>query len=616
MPSHDPDALGALLEQAAALPPDERAAYVDKASNGDDDLRETLTSLVLAHDAAAEYFERITEQIIGPALAAFAADNAAEASHGRLENTVRPDLGRRLAPHEIGPFIDHGGATAQLLRRRLLTLAVVFVAIAGLGTTLFLWSQVLPALRDGMPVRPAVWIGLTLYALLLTGTVVFALVLRSPRPLSLQTLRTLEVVGFSSVTACEIWRIVVTWRAGVVFRYVTADTLGMMLLSARQCLTWFTLIVAYGVFIPNTWRRCALVVGLLAATPIVTAAICNAVFGGLDGKLLSTYLFNIAMWMMYAGALAIYGSHRIDVHRNEALEARELGQYRLKRLLGAGGMGEVYLAEHLLLRRQCAIKLIRTDRAGKPEDLFRFEREVHATAALTHPNTVHVYDYGHTDDGTFYYVMEYLPGLTLEELVREQGPLPASRVIYLLRQICGALSEAHAAGLIHRDVKPGNIMVCERGGVHDVAKLLDFGIVQWRAIADEETPATARVAIAGTPSFMSPEQITGAEVDERSDIYSLGSVGYFLLTGMPPFLRASAAETAAAHLRASVIAPDQIRSDVPADLQSVILRCLKKTPNLRYHSTAALEAALALCKHEADGSNVNADDSGAFGLHG
>ncbi len=595
MPSYDPDALSALLEQAAALPPDARAAYVDKACNGDDELRETLAALLVAHDAAAGYFERITEQIIGPALVAFAGDSATETLHRRIGNTLRPDLGHRLERREIGRLISHEGTTAQLLRRRLLTLALVFAAISGLVTAVFFWSRVLPLLRDGMTVRPAVWIGLALYASLLTMAVVYARVLWSSRPLSLQTLRTLEVVGFSSVTVCEVWRIVVTWRAGDLFRFVTADTVGMMLLSGRQSLIWFTLIVAYGVFIPNTWRRCALVVGALAATPIVTAAICNAVFGGLDGKLLSTYLFNIAMWMMYAGALAVYGSHRIEVHRNEALEAQELGQYRLNRLLGAGGMGEVYLAEHLLLRRPCAIKLIRPDRAGNPDSLFRFEREVHATAGLTHPNTVHVYDYGHTDDGTFYYVMEYLPGLTLEELVQEQGPLPASRVIHLLRQICGALSEAHAAGLIHRDVKPGNIIVCVRGGVHDVAKLVDFGIVQSRAIAGKEESAAAPGAIAGTPGFMSPEQVSGTDVDERSDIYSLGGVGYFLLTGMPPFLRATAAETAAAHLHANVIAPDQLQSDVPADLQSIILRCLRKNPDQRYQSATALDDALAQC---------------------
>ena len=186
-------------------------------------------------------------------------------------------------------------------------------------------------------------------------------------------------------------------------------------------------------------------------------------------------------------------------------------------------MGEVYLAEHVLLRRPCALKLIRPERAGDPKNLRRFEREVQATATLTHPNTVQVYDYGHTDDGTFYYVMEYLPGLTLEELVKRHGPLPPARAIHFLRQVCGALEEAHAVGLIHRDIKPGNVIVCERGGVHDVAKLLDFGLVLSPVSEADGEKLTQDGAIAGTPAYMSPEQAGGQDdVDARSDIYSLG----------------------------------------------------------------------------------------------
>jgi serine/threonine-protein kinase len=186
--------------------------------------------------------------------------------------------------------------------------------------------------------------------------------------------------------------------------------------------------------------------------------------------------------------------------------------------------------------------------------------------------------------------------LTLEELVQRHGPVSASRVTHLLRQICGALHEAHAAGLIHRDVKPSNIIVCERGGVRDVAKLVDFGIVQSAGVINEERSRSTPRAIAGTPSFMSPEQVNGAQaVDARSDVYSLGAVGYFLLTGTPPFVRASAAETAVAHLRASVIPPDEIQPDVPADLQSIVLRCLSKDPGERYQSAALLSGALCAC---------------------
>jgi serine/threonine-protein kinase len=507
---------------------------------------------------------------------------------------VRDDLPPTMTILRAGK-VSAPQPTQVLLRRRLLTLALAFTTIAGLVTA-GIWFRVVLAMRDGVAVRPAAWTGLALYTSLLVFTATSARVLWSSRALSLRALRTVEVAGFSSLALCEVWRIAATWRAGEFFRYVTPDTVGMTLISSRQSLIWFALIVAYGTFIPNTWRRCAAVVGVLAVMPIAAVITCNAIFGGLDARLLSIFVFNLSTWMMFAAALGIYGSHRIDVLRHEAFEARKLGQYQLTRLLGTGGMGEVYLGEHLLLRRPCAIKLIRPDRAGDPENLLRFEREAHATAALTHANTVQVYDYGHTDDGTFYYVMEYLPGLTLEEVVQRDGPVSPPRVAHLLGQICGALQEAHAAGLIHRDVKPSNIIVCERGGVRDVAKLVDFGIVQMPGAINEDGPSSRPRVFAGTPSFMSPEQVSGAHaVDARSDVYSLGAVAYFLLTGFPPFGEASAAETAAAHLRADVVPPGEIRPGVPADLQSIVLRCLRKDPGERYQSAALLSGALWAC---------------------
>src|SRR2546423_6863854 len=172
-------------------------------------------------------------------------------------------------------------------------------------------------------------------------------------------------------------------------------------------------------------------------------------------------------------------------------------------------MGEVYLAEHQLLKRPCAVKLIRLGVESGPKAQERFEREVRLTAALAHPNTVEIYDYGRTEDGTYYYVMEYLPGLTLTELVERHGPLPPGRAVYLLRQVCGALREAHAAGLIHRDIKPSNIFAARRGGMDDVAKLLDFGLV--RPAETSRAPHLSEEGqILGTPMFMSPEQATGA----------------------------------------------------------------------------------------------------------
>jgi serine/threonine-protein kinase len=296
-------------------------------------------------------------------------------------------------------------------------------------------------------------------------------------------------------------------------------------------------------------------------------------------------------------AIAVYGSHRIEVLRQEAFAARQLGQYVLKQRLGSGGMGEVYLGEPRLLRRPCAIKLIRAERAGDPNILRRFEREVQATATLTHPSTVQIYDYGVAEDGTFYYVMEYLSGLNLEALVKQHGPLPAERAVHFLRQVCGALREAHGIGLIHRDIKPSNILICERGGLHDVAKLLDFGLVLAPGDRADGANVTQEGAIAGTPAYMSPEQAGGqANLDPRSDIYSLGAVAYYLLTGQPPFAGRSPVKVLAAHLYEKPAPLSAQRPEVLADLEAVVLRCLAKDPADRFADAESLELALAGCQ--------------------
>jgi serine/threonine-protein kinase len=261
-----------------------------------------------------------------------------------------------------------------------------------------------------------------------------------------------------------------------------------------------------------------------------------------------------------------------------------------------GGMGEVYLAEHRLLKRPCVVKLIRPDKAGNPTNLARFQREVRATAKLSHWNTVEIFDYGCTADGTFFYVMEYLPGMSLAEIVERFGPMPPERVIYLLRQTCDALSEAHAAGLIHRDIKPANIFAAQRGGVYDVAKLLDFGLVK-PVIEDQPIHLTADGSIAGSPLFMSPEQALGdAKPDARSDIYSLGAVGYYLLTGRPPFESDKPIKVLFAHAHEPVLPPTKLLPGIPADLEQVILRCLAKKPAERFQSAAVLRDALTACE--------------------
>jgi serine/threonine-protein kinase len=357
---------------------------------------------------------------------------------------------------------------------------------------------------------------------------------------------------------------------------------------------WSFLIISYGVFIPNTWRRCVVVV---VALSLVSLAI--TVVAGLEqpavGEQLGFLLGVTAMALFVSAALAVFGSFKISTLQREALAARQLGQYRLQERLGAGGMGEVYLAEHRLLKRPCAVKLIHPERASDPQLLLRFEREVQATARLSHPNTVEVYDYGHTEDGTFYYVMEYLPGLSLDELVSRHGPLPPARVVHYLRQLCGALREAHQAGLVHRDIKPSNIIACNPGGLCDVVKLLDFGLVR-PPDPGERGRLTKEGLILGTPDFMSPEQARGQDtLDARSDLYSLGAVAYFLLAGRSPFPGRSVLDTLLAHLHEAP-GPPSAQGAVPADLEAVVLRCLAKVPAERFADAEALDRALAQCQ--------------------
>jgi serine/threonine-protein kinase len=363
---------------------------------------------------------------------------------------------------------------------------------------------------------------------------------------------------------------------------------------------WMLLLFTYAMFIPNTLRRAVLVMGTMAATPVALIVILyftssdvaevmqtNPDFGG--------FAIEVAMLMALCATASILGAHTIGSLRKEAFVAKRLGQYHLKKRIGSGGMGEVYLAEHLLLKRPCAIKLIRADKAGQSRALARFEQEVKATAKLTHWNTVEIYDYGRAADGTFYYVMEYLPGLNLGQIVEMSGPLPAARMIHLLRQTCDALAEAHGQGLIHRDIKPANIFAAHRGGVYDVSKLLDFGLA--KPLTDvSNVVATAEGSITGSPLFMSPEQATGdRELDARSDIYSLGVVAYYLLTGVYPFSSEAPMKVILAHVNDQPVPPSQHNPDIPESLERIVMRCLHKQPEHRFQDAASLRVALDHC---------------------
>jgi serine/threonine protein kinase len=274
------------------------------------------------------------------------------------------------------------------------------------------------------------------------------------------------------------------------------------------------------------------------------------------------------------------------------LKLKQLGQYSLEEKIGEGGMGVVYHARHALLRRDTAIKLLLPERADAAA-VARFEREVCLTCQLTHPNTIQVYDYGHTPEGIFYYAMEFLRGINLHDLVAKYGPQPEGRVVFIMAQICDSLAEAHGLGLIHRDVKPGNIFLCRRSGISDFVKVLDFGLVRdYRT--DSVEPVEVNGELEGTPWFMPPEAIkASAAPDQRSDIYSLGALAYFLLTGCFIFDAETIAEIHEKQLTAAPVPPSQrTASPISAEMEILLLSCLEKDMNLRPGSAGELRALL------------------------
>lgn len=303
-------------------------------------------------------------------------------------------------------------------------------------------------------------------------------------------------------------------------------------------------------------------------------------------------LIFIAMWALLAVVSSNIAARVIHGLQQRVRDANEIGQYVLEERIGEGGMGIVYLARHALLRRPTAIKLLPPQRAGE-HAVRRFEQEVRLTSALTHPNTIAIFDFGRTPDGVFYYAMEYLDGLTLEDLVCHAGPQPPARVAQILKQICGSLAEAHGRGLIHRDIKPANVMLCVRGGVPDQIKVLDFGLVKEYA-AQAGPGLSMEGALLGTPAYLAPEAIRDpGQVDGRSDLYAVGAVGYYLLAGAPVFAARSMVELCVQHLHSEPVAlSERTQQPIPKAFDDLILRCLAKDPARRPESARSLMTLL------------------------
>jgi eukaryotic-like serine/threonine-protein kinase len=408
--------------------------------------------------------------------------------------------------------------------------------------------------------------------------------LASHARLSVRSLGALD--AFSIVVACGFLSLM-TWNdQGQILQVLLALTVTVMIRA---------------ILVPSRPGR-TMVVSALAFLPTVVVCIARhhptALLAGFTAGYQKQYMtLNTVLWSVLGTTLATIVSRVIYGLRQQVAEANELGQYVLEEKIGGGGMGEVWRARHRLLIRPAAIKLIRPQISGDPELLLRrFEREARATAALKSPHTVQLYDFGATEDGRLYYVMELLDGLDLDTLVRQYGPLPAERAVHILRQVCSSLQDAHTNGLVHRDIKPANVVVSRAGTTFDFAKVLDFGLVKLDTTRNEADAVklSTEGSTSGTPAFMAPEVVLGvADTDHRVDLYALGCVGYWLLSGKLIFEGRSAVEVMFHHAHTPPPRPST-RSElpIPAPLEELVMECLEKDPARRPASAEAVGTRL------------------------
>jgi serine/threonine-protein kinase len=358
-------------------------------------------------------------------------------------------------------------------------------------------------------------------------------------------------------------------------------------------------ILMFAAIVPATPKK-MLVAGLIAASMNPISMLISRAQGVWNfGPANRALLMHYPDYILVGAAVVI--SHVVTKLGQQITRAREMGSYQLGELLGRGGMGEVYKATHRMLARPAAIKLIRTEMLGAVDAeaarlaVTRFRREAEAAANLRSPHTVELYDFGVTEDGTLYLVMEFLDGMDLETMVRKTGPLPAGRVIHVLRQVCDSLEEAHTRGLVHRDIKPANIHLGRVGLRHDFVKVLDFGLVKEVSnVSLEHSMATIPGQMAlGTPAYMAPELALGEPIDGRADIYALGCVAYYLLTGQLVFEAEKAFQLIAKHLQSAPVPPSE-RTDRPIapELERLVLKCLAKNSKDRPKSAAQLAQML------------------------
>jgi tRNA A-37 threonylcarbamoyl transferase component Bud32 len=408
---------------------------------------------------------------------------------------------------------------------------------------------------------------------------------------------------------------------GLVFMVLNAILIAMLntwvvtptVAQLTDRLSWNTIVILItAMIVPATPRK------MLAASLVAASMDPLGVWvAHLRGVAVPSPVATLVLFMpnYVCAVVAVLPSHVLQRIGRRLNEAQAMGSYHLVELLGRGGMGEVWRAEHQLLARSAAIKLIRPEMLGAGSGtadriaLRRFEREAQATAALSSQHTIRVFDFGVTNEGTFYYVMELLAGRDLESLVRQFGPVPADRAVYLLRQACHSLADAHARGLVHRDIKPANIYVCRMGLEYDFIKVLDFGLVKVNdKAAVQETLLTSDHTTTGTPAFMAPEVILGqSDVDRRADVYALGCVAYYLLTGQLVFEADTPMKMLMHHVQTPPVPPSQrTELKIPRELDDLVMACLEKDPNKRPQDAGLLLGLACDCRMDGAWNNAMA----------
>jgi serine/threonine-protein kinase len=401
-------------------------------------------------------------------------------------------------------------------------------------------------------------------------------------------------------------------KVDVALGYLLLNAFGVAILNAWTYLpmevpamyvSWNAVVILVFSMVAGTTPRKILVASLAAASMDPLGVWLRHLTGGEVPGVFNTFVMFLPNYS--CAVVATLPSHVFQRLGRRLREAQELGSYRLVELLGHGGMGEVWRAEHRLLARSAAVKLVRPEVLGAGSEaearliLRRFEREARATAALSSPHTIQVFDFGMTDEGTFYYVMELLAGRDLESVVRTFGPMPADRAIFLLRQVCHSLADAHARGLVHRDIKPANIYLCRMGLEYDFVKVLDFGLVKVNHPEPlQQTLVTMDHKTTGTPAYMAPEIILGeAEVDRRADVYALGCVAYYLLTGQLVFDADTPMKMLLQHVQAPPVPPSQrTELPIPRELDDLVLACLAKDPQHRPQNAEELFRLACACR--------------------